>query len=288
MKAILKAMLLCALLCMLAAGGFAEAIGPGPAVLWADEQGGLVDMHETASADSAVLMRYFDGTVCDVRAIDGGWARVRVGSEKIYFQGYVKVDDLRGVAAQRERGWTYGSVYVPQGKTVTVYAACDPYSRVLGRIDMERHEDICGINGEWAQLSSMCVARGGGWDDVSAGFIPMKDMAAERVTFGTGDIRSYNVHPAAGDLTYEEAYERAIALMAENPEFLFKFDEDKRDEASLRAMMWDLRLTYDMNTGEALWWFLLQDPASPEGNPITMDMRFDADGKLMDIAGGNG
>ena len=82
------AMLAGLMLCMLAAGGFAEAIGPGPAVLWADEQGGLVDMHETAEADSAVLMRYFDGTVCDVLAIDGGWARVRVGSEKIYLQGF--------------------------------------------------------------------------------------------------------------------------------------------------------------------------------------------------------
>ncbi len=288
MKAILKAMLLGALLCMMAAGGLAEVIGPGPAVLWADEQGGFVDMHETADENSAVLMHYYDGTVCDVREIEGGWARVRVGSDTIYLQGYVKAERLRGVEAMRERGWTYGSVHIQQGKTVTVYAACDAHSRVLERIDMERHESICGINGEWAQLSSMCVARSGEWERENVGFIPMKDLTAESVTFGTGDVLAYNVYPTASDLSYEEAYERAIALMLENPDFLYKFDEEKRDEASLRAMMWDLRLYYHTNTGRAVWYFMVQDPESPDGDPISLHVRFDADGNLMDIEPGNG
>ena len=275
------AMLAGLMLCLLAVAGLAEAIGPGPAVLWADEQGGLVDMHETAEADSAVLMRYFDGTVCDVRAIDGGWARVRVGSEKIYLQGYVKVDDLRGVEVQRELGWNAGYVdFFESGVPYVVYAACDEHAGVLERKDeFPGGATVCGTNGEWAQISDRNASAGGPGASANAGFIKLNGM---QVTPGSNDSP---VYPTADDMTFEEAYERAIGYMLENADYLTRFDEDERTEEMLRSLAFNIMLNYDRETGEAKWWVYLEDRENIDRNAY-VDM--DADGKLIDLAAGNG
>ncbi len=268
-------------LCVFTVCGMAEGIGPGKAVLWAQEQGAFVDMHSRADEGSAILMSYYNGTVCDVREIDGDWARVRVGSETIYLQGYVKTENLCGVEVQRERGWNDGYVeFFESDVPYVVYAACDEHARVLERVEeFLGSVTVCGTNGEWAQLSDRNASVGGPGVSVNAGFIKLNGM---QVMPGSNNNP---VYPTADDMTFEEAYERAIVHMIENADYLTRFDEDERTEEVLRSLAFNIILNYDRETGEAKWWVYLEDRENLDRNAY-VDM--DEDGKLIKLAAGNG
>ena len=276
-------MLALALMLLTAAGALAETVGAGPAVLWAAIEGDFVDMHEAADEGSALLMCYYDGTVCDVREIAGDWARVRVGSETIYLQGYVRTDSLRGVEAMRERGWSCGWVdYFETGVPFVVYAACDAHAKVLRREQGEYpgSETVCGINGEWAQLSARNVYYGDERRDILAGFIRLEGLTVTQDTSASSEV-----YPAADDMTYAQAYDRAIAHMVENADYLTRFEEDERTEEALRALTWEARLRYNRETGERYWWVVVEDAQDIDRNAFVY---MEPDGTLIRLAAANG
>ena len=273
------AVLACAVMlaAMWAVGAMAE---DARGVIFAEEAGGEVAMREAADEDSAVLMHYYDGTLVTVLGEEGDWTRIRVGTERASLTGYVPTGVVRGVEAQRERA---AMLHVVGVELVKAYAAPDEGAQVLHQETIEggMSVSICGYNDEWVQRASdgrtKCDQWAGGPDE---GFL--RRMGAQIYKQGAVTL----VQPLEGEMKHEQAYDLAIQYAVENPEWLDRFDEDERNEESLRAMWWDVFLIYDTETEETHWQVFIQKDGVEYEKNICIEM--DADGKLMDMESGNG
>ena len=275
------AMLIGVMLMMMALGALAE---DDRGVIFA-KTGGEVAMHEQANEDSDVLMNYFDGTLVTVLASEGEWTQIRVGTDEAGLTGYVPSDAVHGVEAMREHRWADHSVVM---EYVKAYAAPDENAAVIHKETTEIGAalNICGYNDEWVQRCSDGRVKSEHWSGgADEGFL--RRLGSEIYTSEpVEDNPDYMVQPLEGELTHEQAYDLAIKHAAGNPAWLYRFDEDDRDEESLRAMWWDVRCVYHSDTGEITWCVFIQKDAEEYEENICITM--DADGKLMDMESGNG
>lgn len=234
---------------------------------------------------SDVLMNYLCGTLVTVEELtDGDMAKVFVGSHDVGLSGYMKKDELAyGARAVRETPGT--KLYVLFGGRIPVYASCDEQAEVIGWADEMFTHEACGAMDGWAQLSETYVMqRGYSESSMEYGFVRVED--AQVNTAYIYDNYSYLVLPIEGELTYEQAYERAIELALQNPEWLVRLSEDQRTEEFLRSMRSDVRLGYNVETGKATWDVTFEAyEVSEECNAI---ISMEADGTLIDIWAGNG
>ena len=281
---------LCLLLCGVASCALAwpwEAkteLEPGQAAVKPQKSGQTAALYAEPSDRGEVLMEYAGGTQLTVIELeDRKMARVRIGGQQAALEGYMRIDALTNdLSMLREQ--PIQRFCANLGRKAPVYSACDKDAPVIGWTNEQETLLICGRGNGWAQLCSDCVVRDGGWlSSPSEGFIRVE---AASVEMSDTDVDSWNVPPVEGELTYEQAYERAIELALQNPEWLIRLPEEMKNEEGLRAMWFDIRLTYNAQQKRATWWVGLQN--GEENWDQNADIWMEADGTLMDITAGNG
>ena len=233
----------------------------------------MVSLYEEPDDGSRALMAYFPGAQVEVLNLTDGMAHVRVGNETAGLEGYMDAEDLLyGPMAQRVVKRV--NMLLTVQKEETVYLASDEAAAPWGTVRAGECTPIIGWNREgWFQQE------GSGWqNDVlyigqwdlfgtasDAGFLHLESGSYE------GEIGAFdwNVYPpVSGELTHEEAYERALEILLgrtnEANGSVMQLPEHLRTEEGLRSMRADVRL---MPYLDGLYWFvMLEEPENTENN----------------------
>ena len=232
-----------------------------------------VSLYEKPDDSSRELMAYFSGTQVEVLDLTEGMAHVRVGNETAWIEGYMDAGDLRyGPEAQRAVG--HVNMLLTVQNEETVYRACDEAADTWGILGPGECTPIIGWNREgWFHQEGNGwqndVLHIGQWDlfgtALDAGFLHLESGSFE----GQVGVREWNIYvPVPGELTHEEAYERAIETLLVHIEDPYacvkKLPERLRTEEGLRSMRADVRLT--MYLDELCWFVMLEEPENIENN----------------------
>lgn len=280
------AALLAVMLCLagqaLAAGEIAEP-ALGPAVVSLKNVEDAAALYAGADGKSDVLMEYLCGALVTVQELtDGDMAKVFVGDDGVGLTGYMRKDEL-AYGAQAVRDVPGAWLYMDFDKVTPIYASCDENAEVIGWAETYSTYEARGQLDGWAQLCGEYIVRYHYPDSqMEHGFVRTDDAQVRIVS----DLYAYLVPPVEGELTYEQAYERAIALALENPEWLTRLSDDQKTEEYLRGMCADVRLGYDPETGSAKWDVLFE--TGDGNNECNAVVSMEADGTLIDIWAGNG
>lgn len=264
---------------------------PGFAVAAPEDIEGTVPLYDRPDARGEVLMEYYSGTVLEVIRLEtGGMVQVQCGPKGASIRGYMRAEDLRyGAQAMREVPESYMSIEL--NRDVTIYGYCDAQSGAIGSRSAGWSIRVCGKNDErWMQLAGIW-----GIDDGDAGFVKM-DTGVGKGQFVVSE-RDYPaspkfVEPLEGELTREQAYERAIDYILDgshDPQGFFRMLPERfQSREGLKSMKADVRVWYYPETGGAYWNVILEDPDHCENN-ISVEMT--TDGELTErqgISRGNG
>ena len=233
---------------------------------------------ETPLYDEAggVSMRYFSGTRVQVISVDAEHDRVyvAVGEEKGgQIKGYMQADELRyGPAALRE------TPYIRMEATLTedgdVLRAPSESATYSCRAEMGWRLNFVGYNDDgWLQIEPEeydgDVWRTGAWengDDPSyrGGFIHAGDEVTDTEIV---EANRYVLLPTAKEQTHEQAYESAVALLAQTDEGRAELAERlpgvAPTEENVRALMADVRLSCDEHRN-VYWSITFQDEQTGE------------------------
>lgn len=256
--------------------GFAVAMPNQP------EDGGTACLHAAPDVDSDVVMRYYSGARVEVMEIteDGAFARVTCGEPGAMLSGYMHTQELAfGEAAARTVPLCYEAVQFL--RDVPIYSYCDARGAVIGTAKTTRFYAVCGKNDHgMAQLFEQSGA-----PEKEFGFVNINAPMLYRDF--ESDPHTYAVPPLAGELTREEAYERAIACLldgsADTYKFMDKLPEHLRSEEGLRSMNADIRLW--MQDGIVLWHIMLTDPENLDNN---VSVSLTPDGEPHEVSRANG
>lgn len=244
---------------------------------------GTVPVFEAADETSAVQMNYYSGTTLEVlEVLEGGMVKVRAGTEDAHIDGYMRSDDLRyGAQAMREVPRCHRVVWY--GAEVPVYDSMGKDRKLIDKTN-EFMSYIAGGAGEdgWLQLCSRGYVLYGGWiNGNERGFVK-----ADAVDTTFSYPSQFIVQPVEGEMSHEQAYDRAIELALDNQAFLTHLTEAQKTDEGLRAMWADIRLLYSMETGKAVWQVTFQQDAENFDQNAMVSM--EADGTLISIDHGNG
>ena len=251
-------------------GGTAAAVG----VVIAGTKTGSVPLFATEDEGGEVLMNYFSGAVLEVlERTENGMAHVRCGA----LEGYMRAGDLRyGAEAMRQVRPVTGSLEL----TSPVRARAGR-SQAAAEVAMEPMSgyEIWGISDTWAQTNARPVYLLGTWlgQEWERALVPLEGGVTQ-VTFT--EYAQATVLPLAGELTFEEAYERGIELALQNPDELTLIPPEKRTSEGLHALEADIFLVYDFDSGEARWFCYYSDDEDYEQSFVA---RMDAWGNLLAI-----
>ncbi len=277
MKQWLAALAACALLC---GTGLAEE--KDFAVCVPRDGQIAVPMYEKAGENSEVLMNYFSGLTVDVLDVQNGWAHVSAGAEKTEMTGYMREDELQyGAKAQRTLPRQIVFVYLYPEQRVWNFCGEDRY--VIGRGEGEEPVQAIGFKrserGIWFQIDSVSwqeddVMMVGDWDEFDSemeqGYVYCSKNDAGHGRFEQCERMTYR--PVQGELTHEEAYERAIEVILSekyDPRGYFgRLPEELQSEEGLRKMRADVRLTR-MNE-EIQWVIQFENPENTDENVMIM------------------
>lgn len=237
--------------------GFAVAAPDHP------EDGGTVNLYAAADGSADVMMRYYSGARVEVLGFtaDGAYAHVSSGAPGATITGYILTDELAyGEAAAREVPICYEALQFLNA--APVYSYCDARGAVIGATQPTRFYAVCGKNeGGMGQIFDPS-----GTADADCGFVNVNVPMLYR-NFES-DPHTISVPPLAGELTREEAYERAIACLldgsADTHGFFDRLPQHLRSEEGLRSMDADIRLW--MQDGVVLWHIMLTDPENLDNN----------------------
>lgn len=248
------------------------AVGIAVTAPWMD--GAVTPLLEEAEPGAAVLMNYYRGTPVEVVDVSGDYVRVKVGVEAAYLEGYMPVRDLRyGAKAMREvMRWIsdFSSL-----KEQSALALPRKDAAFVDSIDDGETMFVMGTNDEgWVHL---CWPLGGLGSD--CGFLRMdvSELNDPRALF------AWSVEPLEGELTSEEAKERAMEITLEYAAAL-GVPEDFTTREGLEALTYDIRLQYSEG-GEAVYQIYIDKPNSDRGDISVM---LTPQGDLISIEPANG
>lgn len=175
----------------------------GTAVCAPEEESGTVTLYAEPNEDSDALFGYYSGVSVEVTEVTRAWAHVRVGGEEAALEGWMHTYDL-AYTALKERDVPHVVRYVRAGE-LAVYAAPSEDAKVLRRTKPNRRIDIIGMGSDgWAQLS-WNIGKGQ-TTEAATGFVHLGDDAELGKPSRT---ENYFVHPAEGQLSFDEAEEKA-------------------------------------------------------------------------------
>ena len=276
LQRMLSALALTALFLSLVAGALAEDAITQPAVGYAvaaaRERTGSVPLFAEADEGSEVLMRYYSGAQLEVLELaENGMVKVCCGT----LEGYMRAGDLR-----------YGALAMRRVRPVTAQLELAQPEFVRSQRDegSESEEtmtffEVWGMSDTWAQTCGRPVFLLGTWSgqELERAFVSLAGGVA-----GT-EFTEYalaTVVPMEGELSYEEAYERGIDLALQNPDELTLIPPEKRTSEGLHALEADLFLTFNFDSGEAMWFAYYSDDEDYEQS---FAVRMDAQGNLVAI-----
>lgn len=230
-----------------------------------------------------ILFEVFSGARMALLGEEGAYVRVRVGRKGAGVVGYAAADEVRaGPGADREAA-PYGLAVDPwelaEEGTLPLYAAPDAGGEPVG--EKRWVFTASGVYGGWALCAPSVGWGRNGWEpqDAEAGFVQLPPGAE----VGSEPARvAWQVKPLSGELTADEAYERAIGLALAHADEIERFRGEVTEEA-LRAMRCAFHLDYD---GEAARWaFFFQDA---EDYAYNFSLTMTAEGELVGIDAGKG
>lgn len=246
-------------------------------------KGGTAPVFEGPDEAGRVILRLYSGaplTVLDTSL--GGLVRVQSGQQGTSLLGYMRAEDLRyGAQAMRETPLCCMLLQFPEEGDVFAY--CDEQAGVVDTIDPLMSYMARGFTDDgFAQLIDPSGAQAG-----AHGFVRLKDVDVQEMFLD--NVYSYTVEPLEGEMTREEALEKAVEYLLDGKSdtygFLGRLPEEFRSREGLLQMDLDLRLVYSTEQERAVWWVMFTDPENYENN-ISVDMM--PQGELIEISRGNG
>lgn len=260
----------------------------GVAVAAPAEETGVVPMFKEASEDSEVLMEYYSGALLDVISLTGtGMAKVQCGEKGASLMGYMREGDLRyGAQAMRDTPRCFMNIELMQGVAVRAYP--DGRAPELAQLgDWETFAAISRNADKWVQLDVEPRYFTYERTEFAAGF----DHGFVQLPTGTakGEFRRsadpYCVLPVEGELSWEEAYERGIALALANLDAIQRDFPQGTTEEDLHALSCQGWLSYDVQSGEAFWNLSYFDAQQIDTD---FNLMMTAQGELVELTLGNG
>lgn len=272
--ALILALLCAMLLCASAMAEDADVTAPGTGFAVVAPENG----HPTADLlgeDGRVLMHYYPGTPVEVLSLgEDGMAQVKVGDKDAWIEGTMRQSELRyGAEAAREVQRVSDWFSAAEGSPV--YAQMDEGSEpILLTGDMETMI-VGGYSDDgWLHI---IWPYGGNYDD--RGF-----MRTDGQTLGgASGMDSWSVPPVEGEATAEVIRGRAIEETLAHADELGLAPEETTREA-LEKLTFDVRLTYDVQTGKAQWTVWIDRDVCDNVSACT----FDAQGTLIRVEHSNG
>ena len=254
----------------------------GLAVAAPEEMTAYVPMWDKPGDGGSLLMNYFSGArLTVVRVPEGDYVQVQAGEKGASVMGYMRKEDLRyGAQAMREVPAVCAAINIPlEGPEGVVYSHPDSLSPVAWMWNPELTLYTMGISANgFLQMFNV-----NGVPEERSGFVP-----AGAVTMDAQEQRTrVVVEPVAGELTRQQAYDRAIELLLDNPGLsaMRKLPQELRTREGLRSMQNNVRLQYNFETGEAVWDIFLQNWEDYENNITIM---LTPQGELISAERGNG
>lgn len=272
-----------------ASGAVIDIVTPhkGVAVAAPADKTGAVPLFEKASEDSAVLMEYYSGALVEVVSLTGtGMAQVQCGQKGASIMGYMRTKDLRyGEQAMREVPLCL--MHIEMNSDVAVQNFRDELAVELARIDATNSVyAISRSDDKWVQLyvepCAFSEERDGFNGPFSSGFVQLQTGVA-RAWFE--EQRTYRVLPVEGEMTYEQAYERAIELVLEHEEEIARDFPNGLTREELMAMNAQWWLYYDADEKTVKWIAAFYDPQDIERD-VSVDI--EPDGAFISITLPNG
>lgn len=244
-----------------------------------EDENDTVILYAAPDERSNALFRYYSGVPVEVLEVTREWAHVQVGEGEAILEGYMRVYDI-GYGAYTERDVPHIERDVRAGE-LTVYAAPDENAKVLRRT--MQSVSIIGVGSDgWAQLS-WNIDQGKDEDD-ETGFVRLGDDAE----IGKPSRRDYYyVHPIEGELSFDEAKEKAKEFALRGP----TKDSETWSQAWMRTKEGlddaecTVALHYGTESGEASYevWFY---QAGNEMQGVAVEMT--SHGTLIDAGEGFG
>ena len=272
--ALVMALLCALLLCVPAMAEETDIVTPrtGFAVVSPENSSPTADL---LGEDGKALMHYYPGTPVEVLSLgEDGMARVKVGDKEAWLEGTMRQSELRyGVYAAREvRRW---SDWLSALEEMPVYVQMDEGSEILFLTGYMETMIVGGYNDEgWVHL---VWPYGGNYND--RGFM----RADEQMLEGLSAMTGWSVPPIEGEATAEEIREKAIEATIAHAQELGLAPQEATPEA-LEKMSFEIRLTYEADTGRAQWTVWIDRDVCDNVSSCT----FDAQGGLIRVEHSNG
>ena len=256
----------------------------GTAVCAPEEESGTVTLYAEPNEDSDALFGYYSGAAVEVTEVTRAWAHVRVGGEEAALEGWMHTYDL-AYTALKERDVAHVVRYAHAGER-TVYAAPSEDAKVLRKTNPNRGFGIIGIGSDgWAQLS-WNVAKDE-TEDNRTGFVRLGDDAE---LGRPSRAENYFVHPVEGELSFDEAEEKARDyVLSHGP----TKDAETWSKAWMRSgkgilgVACTVSLRYNSETGKAGFEIWLYQPGTEEDEEgIAVEMT--PQGEIIDAGEGFG
>ena len=266
--------LLCALLLCVSAIAEVDVTTPGTGFAVVMPQNGSPTA-DLLGEDDEVLMHYYPGTPVEVLSLgEDDMARVKVGDKDAWLEGTMRQSELRyGVQAARTvRRW---SDWISAAEGMPVYAQMDEESEPLFLAGYMETMIVGGYSDDgWLHL---VWPYGGNYNDRA--FVRGDEQMLEGLSAMTG----WSVPPIEGEATAEEIRAKAIEATIAHAQELGLAPEEATPEA-LEKMTFDIRLTYDADTGKAQWTVWIDRGICDNVSSCT----FDAQGGLIRVEHSNG
>ena len=182
---------------------------PGLAACAPEDETDTVILYAAPDEQSDALFHYYSGVPVEVLDVTRKWAHVQVGEGEAILDGYMRVYDI-GYGAYTERDVPHIERDVRAGE-LTVYAAPDENATILRKT--MQSVSIIGVGADgWAQLS-WNIAKDE-TEDNETGFVCLGNDAE----IGKPSRREYYyVHPIQGELSFDEAEEKAKEFALQGP-----------------------------------------------------------------------
>ena len=256
----------------------------GTAVCAPAEESDTVTLYAEPNEDSDALFGYYSGVSVEVTEVTRAWAHVRVGGEEAALEGWMRTYDL-AYTALKERDVPHVVRYARAGE-LAVYAAPSEDAKVLRKTKPNRGIDIIGMGSDgWAQLS-WNIAKGR-TAEAATGFVHLGDDAELGKPSRT---ENYFVHPVEGQLSFDEAEEKAREyVMSHGP----TKDAEKWSKAWMRSRKGILgaactvSMRYNSETGQTGFEIWLYQPGTEE-NEEGIAVEMTPQGEITDAGEGFG
>lgn len=264
--------------------------------LFAPKDGGITAaMYEEPSEDSALLMNYFKGVMVEVLDTQDGWVHIQAGPDELPLEGYVREADLEQ-SAEYQRTADSLEIRVALKEDTNLWNSCKTRDYSVERVGAGMNIPIIGVrkekDGIWMQTDDANYEQsiytvgewfGGNMHRTYGYFFLTDESYAGEFHWRKETIQ----RPLEGELTYEQAYEKAIDVILsgehDSAGYAEEYFPEFMTEEKLRGMNARVWLS---GSGDDLIWIVSLSDDELDG---TLEVYFSPDGEqVQDISYGFG